>query len=106
MDRIYCQHCWLFSYEKVSPWDFLRTSKPWGTTGLNDWRYLWQRILSHESSTHHTEACVIYEQSRNRTTIEEALHESLLAKCFGKANECYVDISKVQLRLTFRESMQ
>ena len=42
-------------------------------------------------------------------TIEEALHESLLekkllAKCFGKTSECYVDVNKVQL--TFRGSSE
>ena len=58
---------------------------PLGTTGLNDWRHLLQRIRSHESSTHHAEACVIHEQWRNRGTIEEALHESFLEKqTFGK----------------------
>ena len=54
-------------------------TNPWGTTGLNDWRHLSQQIRSHENFTHHAEACVIYEQWKNRRTIE-ALHESLLKK--------------------------
>ena len=76
---------------------------PCVTTGLNDWRHLLQRIRSHESSTHHVETCVLYEQWRNRGTIEEALHESLLeknkllAKRLEKTSECYVDVGKVQL---------
>ena len=80
MDRIYCQPCLLFSHENASPGTSDSLQNPWGTTGLNDWRHLLQRIRSHESSTHHAEACVIYEQWRNRRTIEEALHESLLKK--------------------------
>ena len=83
--------------------NFLHTSKPWGITNLSDWRHLSQRIQNHESSTHHVEACVKYEQWRNMGTIEEALHESLLEKnkllekCFEKTSEYYVDVNKVQL---------
>ena len=33
-----------------------------------------------EAITHHAEVCVIYEQWKNRGTIEEALHEFLLEK--------------------------
>ena len=44
------------------------------------WRHLLQRIRSHESSTHHAEECVTWEQWRNRWTIEEALLDSLLEK--------------------------
>ena len=98
MGRVYCQPCWFFSHENVSPGTSYALQNLWGITGLNDWR----RIRSHENSTHHAEACVIYEQWRNWGTIEKVLHESvgknkLLAKCFGKASECYVDVSKVQL---------
>ena len=39
-----------------------------------------QRIRSHENSTHYAVACAIYEQWRNRGTIKEAWHESLLEK--------------------------
>ena len=53
---------------------------PWCTTGLNDWTHLSQRIRSPESFTHHADAGVIYDQRRNRGTIEEALHESLPEK--------------------------
>ena len=80
MDHVYRQPCWLFSYENVSPGTFYALQNPWGTTGLNEWRHLSQRIQSHKSSTHHAEACVIYQQWRNRETIEEALHDSLLKK--------------------------
>ena len=80
MDHVYCQPCWLFSHENVSPVTSYALQSPWVATGLNDWRHISQRIRSHESSTHHAEACVIYEQWRNRGTIEEALHESLLEK--------------------------
>ena len=80
MDRVYCHPCWLFYHANVSPGTFYALQNPWGITGLNDLRYLLQRIRSHENSTHHAEACVIYEQWRNRGTIEEALHESLLEK--------------------------
>ena len=80
MDRVYCQPYWLFSHKNVFPETSYALQNPWGTTGLNDWRHLSQRIRSHESSTHHAEACVIYEQWRNRATIGEALHESLLEK--------------------------
>ena len=65
---------------KMSPGTSYALQNPWGTTGLNDWRHLSQRIRSHESSAHHAEACVIYEQWRNKGTIEKALHESLLKK--------------------------
>ena len=80
MDRVYCQPCWLFSHENVSRVTSYTLQNSWGTTGLNDWRHLAQRIRSHERSTHHEEACVMYKQLRNRGTIEEALHESLLEK--------------------------
>ena len=66
MDRVYCQSGWLFSHENVSPGTSYALQNPWGTTGLNDWRHLSRRIRSHESSTHQAEACVIYEQWRNR----------------------------------------
>ena len=68
MDRVYCQLCWLFSHENVSPETShaLQKSSSSGTTGLNDWKHLSQRIRYHKSSTHHAEACVIYEQWRNR----------------------------------------
>ena len=90
MDRIYCHPCWLFSHENFSAGTSYALQKPSSTTVLNDWRHLWQRIQSHESATHHAEACAIYEQWRNRGTIEEALYESLLeknillTKCFEK----------------------
>ena len=80
MDRVYCQPCWLFSHANTSSGTSYTLQNSWGTIGLNDLRHLSQRIRSHESSTHHAEACVIYEQWRNRGTIEEALHESLLEK--------------------------
>ena len=102
INRFYCQPSWLFSHENVSPETSYALQNPWGTAGLNDWRHLFSRIRSHERSTHYVESCVIYEQWRNRGTIEEALHASslkkhkLLAKCFGKTSECYVDVSKVQ----------
>ena len=80
MDRVYCQSCWLFSHENVSPGTSYALQNLWGTTDLNDWRHLSQRIRNHESFTHHAEACAIYEQWRNRGTIEEALRESLLEK--------------------------
>ena len=80
MDRVYCQPCWLFSHKNIFP----GTSYAFKTLrvqhGLNDWSHLLQRIQSHKSSTHHAEACVIYEQWRSRKTIKEALHESLLEK--------------------------
>ena len=79
-DRVYCQPGWLFSYENVSPGTSYALQNPWGTTVLNNWRDLSKRIRSHESFIHHAEACVIYEQWRNRGTIEEALYESLLEK--------------------------
>ena len=63
MDCVYCQPCWLFSDQNVSPETSYVLQNPWGTTGLNDWRHLSQRT---ESSTHHAEACVMYEQWRNR----------------------------------------
>ena len=78
--QCYCQPCCLFSHKNVSSGTTYILQNPWGTTGLNDWRHLSQRIRSHESSTHHAEACVIYEKWRNGGTIEEALHESLLEK--------------------------
>ena len=80
MSRVYCQPFWLFPHENVSPGTSYALQNPWSATGLNDWRHLLQRIRSHESFTHHAEACVIYKQWRNRGTIEEALHESLLEK--------------------------
>ena len=80
MDRVYCQPCWLFSHKNVSMATSCPLQNPWGTTGLNDWKHLSQRIRSYESFTHHAEACVIYEQWRNRKTIEKASHESLLKK--------------------------
>ena len=62
MHRVYCQLCRVFSHENVSPGTSYALQNPWGTTGSNDWRHLAQRIRSHKSSTHHAEACVIYEQ--------------------------------------------
>ena len=102
-DRVYCKPCWLFSHENNSPGTSYALQNPWNTTGLNDWRHLSQRIRSHESSTHHAEACFIYEQGRNRRITEEALLKFLLkktkfwAKCFEKTSKCYVDVNKVQL---------
>ena len=58
--------CWLFSHQNVSSETSYTLQNPWSTTGLNDWMHLLQRIRSHESSTHHAEACIIYEQWRNR----------------------------------------
>ena len=40
MDRVYCQPCWLFSHENVSPGTSYALQNPWGTTGLNNWRHL------------------------------------------------------------------
>ena len=87
MDRVYCQPSWLFFHENVSPGASYGLQNPWGTTGLNDWKHLLQRIQSHDSSTHHAEACVIYEEWRNRGIIEKALHESF-PKHFAKTNFC------------------
>ena len=56
----------LYALNFVSSGTFYAFQNPWGTTGLNDWRHLSQQIRSYESSTHHAEACVIYEQWRNR----------------------------------------
>ena len=103
MDRLYCQPCCLFSHENVSPGTSYALQSPWSTTGLNDWRYLSQRIRNHESSTNHAEACVIYEQWRNRWDNRRSFarvfagKNKLLTKCFGKTSECYIDVSKVQL---------
>ena len=36
MDRVYCQPCWLFSQENVSPGTSYALQNPLGTTGLND----------------------------------------------------------------------
>ena len=33
MDRLYCQPCWLFSHENVSPGTSYTFQNPWGTTG-------------------------------------------------------------------------
>ena len=82
IDRIYCQPCWLFSCKNASPsrpGTSFSLQNPWGTTGLNDWGHLSQRIRSHETSASHAEAFVVYEQWRNKT-IEETLHVSLLEK--------------------------
>ena len=66
MNRVYYQPCWLFSHENICPETSYALQNPWSTTGLNDWKHLSQRIRSHESSIHYAEACVIYEQWRNR----------------------------------------
>ena len=66
IDRVCFQPCSLFSHKNVSPKTSYALQNPWSTTSLNDWRHLSQRIRSHESSTHHAEACVIYKQWRNR----------------------------------------
>ena len=80
MDRVYCRPAGYFLM-KMSLQGLLNAiQNPRGTTGLNDCRHLSQRIRSHESSTHHAEACIMYEQWRNKGTIEEALHKSLLEK--------------------------
>ena len=102
MDRVYFQPWWLFSHENVSPGTSYALQNPRGTTDINDWRHLSQQIQGQESSAHHVAVYVIYEQWRNRGTIEEALHEFSLEKTnvlqnFGKTCECYVDVSKVQL---------
>ena len=105
MDCVYCQPRWLFSHKNVSPETSYGLQNPWSTTGLNDWKHLSQRIRTHESSTHHAEACVIYEQWRNRGDNKRSVarvfagKNKLLEKCFGKTSKCYVDVSKV--RLTF-----
>ena len=110
MDRVYCQLCWLFSHENVSPGTFYALQNPWITAGLSDWRHLSQQIRSHESSTHHAEACVIYEQWRNRGTIEEALHKSLLEKINFWQNvlESLVNVTLMlaKCNLPFRGSMK
>ena len=83
IDRVYCQPCWLFSCKNAPPsrpGTSFSHQNPWGTTGLNDWGHLSQRIRSHETSASHAEACVVYEQWRNNKTIEETLHVSLLEK--------------------------
>ena len=83
IDRVYCQPCWLFSCKNAPPsrpGTSFSLQNPWGTTGLNDWGHLSQRIRSHETSASHAEACVVNEQWRNNKTIEETLHVSLLEK--------------------------
>ena len=83
IDRVYCQPCWLFSSKNAPPsrpGTSFSHLNPWGTTGLNDWGHLSQRIRSHETSASHAEACVVYEQWRNNKTIEKTLHVSLLEK--------------------------
>ena len=91
MDRIYCKTCWLFPHENVSPGTSYAFQNPWSTTGLNNWRHLSQRSRSLESSTHHKEAYVIYEQymskqGDNRRSVARVFAEKnkLLAKYFGK----------------------
>ena len=42
--RVYCQSCWLFCHENVSPGTSYALQNPWGTTGLNDWKHLLQQI--------------------------------------------------------------
>ena len=77
IDRVYCQPCWLFSCKNASPsrpGTSFSLQNPWGTTGLNEWRHLSQRIRSHATSASHAEAW------RNNKTIEETLHVSLLEK--------------------------
>ena len=110
MDRVYCQPCWLFSHKNVSPGTSYGLQNPWGTTGLNDWSHLSQRIRSHESCTHHAEACVIYERWRNRGTIEKALHDSLLEKTNFWKNvlECLVNVTLMSAKcnLSFRGSSE
>ena len=69
-----------------------------------------QRIRGHESSTHHTEACVTYEEWRNRVTIQEALHESLLEKTnfYQNVLERLMDVTLMltKCNLPFRESSE
>ena len=74
MDRVYCQPAGYFLI-KMSLQGLLMHFKT-----LEVQQVLSQRIQSHESSTHYAEACVIYGQWRNKGTIEEAWHESLLEK--------------------------
>ena len=78
IDRVYCQPCWLFPCKNAPPsrpGTSFSLQNPLGTTGLNDWEHLSQRIRSHETS-----ASVVYEQWRNNKTIEETLHVSLPEK--------------------------
>ena len=83
IDRVYSHPCWLFSCKNAPPsrpGTSFSLQNPWGTTGLNDWGHLSQRIRSHETSASNAEACVVYQQWRNNKTIEETLHVSLLEK--------------------------
>ena len=73
MQRVYCQPCWLFSDENVSPGTSCALQNLWSATSLNDWRHLSQRIQSHERSTHHTEVSYMSngetgEQQKKRCT--------------------------------------
>ena len=77
MGRVYCQPCWLFFNENGTSYVF---QNPWGITVVKDWRHLSQEMQGHESSAHHAEACVIYEQWRYCKTKEEVLPKSLREK--------------------------
>ena len=77
IDRVYCQPCWLFSCRNAPPsrpGTSFSLQNTWGTTGLNEWGQLSQRIRTHETSASHAE------DWRNNKTIEKTLHVSLLEK--------------------------
>lgn len=52
LDRVYCQPCWLFPQH---------SEKTFGSTGLNDWKHLSDRIKTHKQSDDHILSCVIFE---------------------------------------------
>lgn len=70
LDETYCETCWLFADRSV-----LLGRPAWKT---NNWRNLSTRIHSHETSSVHTAACVVYDQWRLHGTIDAEMEKQMI----------------------------
>ena len=98
IDRVYCQPCWLFSCKNAlpsRPGTSFSHQNPWGTTGLNDWGHLSQRIEVTKPPqvmrSHASYIRAMAKQQDNRRNIARVLtrKNKFLAKGLGKIIKCY-----------------
>lgn len=70
LDGVYCHTCWLFADRHNSSFN-----AAWTTGKLNDWQGISKKILKHELSHSHLNACLLHSTWKDQKTVDCFLEE-------------------------------